>query len=60
MDNEELATEILEKVIGKHLSFVITETEFNMDGSISTIYSTRAQNIYNDILKLLEENETNI
>lgn len=56
MDNEELATEILEKVIGKHLSFVITETEFNMDGSISTIYSTRAQNIYNDILKLLEEN----
>ena len=60
MNKEELATEILEKVIGKHLSFVITETEFNMDGSISTIYSTRAQNIYNDILKLLEENETNI
>jgi hypothetical protein len=60
MDKELIAQHIVEKIISKHLTFTYSFTEMNEDGSISFQRTERAEAIYNDILKLLEENETNI
>ncbi len=58
MDKEELAEYILSKIIGKHFQYVSTYTEFNEDGSVSIVKTEKSEAIYNDILKLLE-NEYN-
>jgi hypothetical protein len=60
MDNEELAQYITEVIIPKYLQFTINYTEHNQDGSFTVTRTERAEAIYNDILKLLEENKKDI
>lgn len=57
MNKEEISLEIVQKILPKHLQFVVSYTEYNEDGSFSIQLSDRAEAIYNDILKLLEEND---
>ena len=59
MDKEELATEIVERILPKFLQFTLNYTEHNQDGSFTVTRTERAEAIYKDILKLLEENESN-
>lgn len=59
MNNIEKATYIVEKIVAKNLNFVVNYTEYNEDGSFSIHYTERTQKMFDEILNLLEnENST--
>lgn len=50
----ELTEHILENVLPKYFIFRLYETNYNEDGSVSKLYSTKAQEIFDEIYKTLE------
>ena len=54
MDNFEKAQQIVEQVLPKYFVFRLWETEIGDDGSMTKLYTEKADQIFNDIMKLLE------
>ena len=52
--NLELTEHILEKILPKYFVFRLYQTEYNEDGSVSTLYTEKSQEIFNEIYKTLE------
>lgn len=58
MDNSkafDLATEIVDNIISKELTFTVTCNEVSEEGVYIRVYTERAQKIHDKIIKLLEE-----
>lgn len=54
MENLEKATKIVEEVLPKYFIFRLWEIEIGDDGSMTKLYTTKGDEILNDILKVLE------
>lgn len=48
-----IAENIIETILPKYFQFVIKETEAHEDGSRTTQYTTKVQELYNEILNEL-------
>ena len=59
MDKEELATEIVERILPKYFQFILWESEISEEGVFHKNYTEKIQNIFNDIINLLEKYENN-
>lgn len=59
MDKEEIALEIVTKILPKHLSFTVYYTEQTEEGSFNKELTERSQKIFDEILNLLEKHESN-
>ena len=56
-NNLELTEEVLENILPKYFTFRLYETNYNEDGSVSKLYTSKSQEIFNDIIQLLENNK---
>jgi hypothetical protein len=54
MDNLEKASKLLEEILPKYFVFRLWETEIGGDGSMTKLYTEKADQILKDILKVLE------
>ena len=43
-------------ILPNHFTFMVYQSEFQEDGSFTKEYTTKAQNIYDDLLQLLNKN----
>jgi len=59
MNKEELATEIVEKILPRYFQFILWESEISEEGVFYKSYPEKIQNIFNDIINLLEKYENN-
>jgi len=55
MDKLEQAKQILEEVLPKYFTFRLFVTETNQDGSFTQLYTEKSDEIFKDLLKILEK-----
>jgi len=58
MSSTDIATLIVEKILPKYFNYVHSSTEHNPDGSFSITYTEKTEKIYNEIVKLIENEKT--
>lgn len=54
MDNEELATEIIERILPKYFQFILWESEISEEGAFHKNYPEKIQNLHTEIQDLLK------
>lgn len=57
MDNIAIAEQLVEKIIPFHLPFIVWESETDESGNFTKLYSSKSEELYKDILKLLENEQ---
>ena len=56
LKNIKTVEEIVNMILPNHFTFMVHQSEFQEDGSFTKEYTTKAQNIYDDLLQLLNKN----
>lgn len=57
MNKEQIAANIVEKILPKYFQFILWESEISEEGVFHKNYPEKIQNIFNDIINLLEKYE---
>jgi hypothetical protein len=56
IDYDEIAIEILEKVISKNFNFPMTYTAIEEDGTVTHTYTERSEEVIKGIVRILKQN----
>lgn len=54
MNKEELATEIVEKILPRYFQFILWESEISEEGVFYKSYPEKIQNLHTEIFNLLK------